>query len=610
VVGLAAAQGGYFPTAWGWASVPLFWTAAIALTVRTRAHLSRAEGVFLAALAAFTAWLAISVAWSAAPAESVLETERALVYTAAGLAVLLTSRARFSRHVLGAVLAAISLIAAFSLASRLVPDRVGIYDSTGVYRLAQPIGYWNGLALFAAMGALLALGFAARARTIVARSLCGALLVLLLPTLYFTFGRAAWIALAVGVVAAVAVDPRRLQLVAMLLAVAPAPAAAVLIASRKEGLTHAGGSLAVAVHDGHRLAFVLALLAAANAAAAATVSLAGRHVRIGPTVQRSFALAVAAVVVVAGSVALAHYGGPVHIVKRAYTSFKAPPHHVDSNLNRRLLNFSGNGRADLWRLAWNDAQRHPLIGAGAGTYERYFLAHQPTDVGRVRDAHSLYVETLAEVGPVGLALLIVLLLTPLAILRRARRHPLVPAAVGAYVAYLVHTGVDWDWELPAVTLAGLLCGATILLVARASAAPGPLPPPVRWALAGGAVAAAAFATIALIGNTALSQSASARAHGEQTVAADDARRARLLMPWSPAPWESLGLSQLAAGLLPEARRSLRQAISMDPGDWEPWYDLARATTGRERARSLRRVAALFPQSGLLPSNVTTHPGAP
>ena len=48
------------------------------------------------------------------------------------------------------------------------------------------------------------------------------------------------------------------------------------------------------------------------------------------------------------------------------------------------------------------------------------------------------------------------------VLGGARRHPLVPGAAGAYAAYLVHTGVDWDWELPAVTLAGLLCGAAIL----------------------------------------------------------------------------------------------------------------------------------------------------
>jgi hypothetical protein len=602
ILGLAAAQGGYFPTAWSWASVPLFWVAAVALIVRTRPRLSRFEGVFLAALAAFTAWLACSVAWSAAPSESVLETERTLVYMAGGLAVLLVSRTRSSQHLLGAVLAAISVIAAFSLATRLAPDRVGIYDRSGVYRLAQPIGYWNGLALFAAIGALLALGFAARARTVGARAGGAALLVLLIPTLYFTFGRAAWIALALGLVASVAIDPRRLQLLATLLAVAPAPAVAVLIASRKRGLTHAGSPLALAAHDGHRLALVLVVLAAVTAAASAAVALTERRVQIGPKVRHVFALAVTIVALGTGAVALERYGGPVHIASAAYASFKAPPPHLESNLNRRLLSFSGNGRADLWRLAWDEARRHPLLGAGAGTYERYFLAHQPTDVGRVRDAHSLYVETLAEVGPVGLSLLLVLLLTPLAAVRRVRRHPVVPGAVGAYVAYVVHTGVDWDWELPAVTLAGLMCGAAILLAARRSAAREPLSTPVRWVLGGGAVAAAAFATIALLGNTALSRSATAREHGDGTAAAHDARRARLLMPWSPAPWAALGQAQLASGLLPEARRSLRKSISMDPGDWALWYDLAIATTGKERTRSLEHVAALFPQSALTPSN--------
>jgi predicted Zn-dependent protease len=120
-------------------------------------------------------------------------------------------------------------------------------------------------------------------------------------------------------------------------------------------------------------------------------------------------------------------------------------------------------------------------------------------------------------------------------------------------------------------------------------------------LTGGALVAAGFATIALIGNTALSRSQTAREHGKLSAALDDARRARLVMPWSPAPWEALGRAQLAAGLPFEARRSFRKAVSMDRGDWEPWYDLASATTGKERARSLEHVASLFPQSGLIPS---------
>ena len=64
------------------------------------------------------------------------------------------------------------------------------------------------------MGALLAFGFATRAQTIAARALSAATLPLLLATVYFTFSRGAWVAGAVGLAVAIAVDPRRLQLIA------------------------------------------------------------------------------------------------------------------------------------------------------------------------------------------------------------------------------------------------------------------------------------------------------------------------------------------------------------------------------------------------------------
>jgi len=299
----------------------------------------------------------------------------------------------------------------------------------------------------------------------------------------------------------------------------------------------------------------------------------------------------------------------VTLADRGYTAFKAPPpQRSGDDLNQRLLSFSGNGRADLWGLAWDDAKRHSVLGAGAGTYERYFLAHQPSDVGRVRDAHGLYIETLAELGPLGLGLLIVVLLTPLATLRRARRHPLVPLAAGAYIAYLVHAGVDWDWELPAVTLAALLCGASILLFGRRWTPPQTLSLPTRVVGTAAAAAAAVFAAIALLGNSALSRSETAREQGKPARAAADARRARSLMPWSPRPWEALGRAQVAAGLLPQARGSFRKAISMDRGDWRLWYDLAGASTGSVEHRALQHAVNLFPQSGLLPNAVKTRGG--
>jgi hypothetical protein len=599
VVALAGAQGGYFPTSWGWASVPLLWATAIALVARSQVRLSTEERIFAVALVAFTAWIALSTAWSNAPGQSVLETERALVYVAGVMAILVASRHRDVHIVLGGLLAAITLIALFSLATRLLPDRVGVFDRTAVYRLAQPIGYWNGLAIFVAMGGLLALALAARARWIATRAVCAAALVVLLPTLYFTFGRAAWICLAAGLLAALAVDERRLQLMATLIVVGMAPAVAVWLASRERGLTHAGTSLARATHDGHRLALALLLLAAVNVAAVVALALAERRIAISDFGRRAFATLLVLAAIAALSTVFGRYGGPVALAKKGYAAFKAPPPHVAGNLNRRLLSFSGNGRADLWRLGWEQAQGHPLLGAGAGTYERYFLAHQPANVGRVRDAHGLYIETLAELGPVGLAMLLAVLSIPIAAVAAARRHPLVPGAFGAYFAYLVHTGVDWDWELPAVTLAGLLCAASILIAGRRSARAGQLSPRARRVGVGAVIAAAFFAGIGLLGNAALSGSESARERGDWAGAAADARRARFWMPWSPAPWAALGRAEVAAGLLPQARRSLRKAISLDEGDWQLWYELASATSGGARRRALARATVLFPRSKLV-----------
>ena len=89
--------------------------------------------------------------------------------------------------------------------------------------------------------------------------------------------------------------------------------------------------------------------------------------------------------------------------------------------------------------------------------------------GQVRDVHNLYLETLAEQGPIGLALLVAMLGIPLVGAWRARRIPIVPAAFGAYVAYLAHASIDWDWELTAVTIAALACGIACL---KSDTAPG------------------------------------------------------------------------------------------------------------------------------------------
>jgi hypothetical protein len=122
-------------------------------------------------------------------------------------------------------------------------------------------------------------------------------------------------------------------------------------------------------------------------------------------------------------------------------------------------------RAAFWKVAVSDASSHTLLGSGAGSFDDYWLVHR-TIGAFVEDAHSLYLETAAELGLVGLTLLGCALLVPLAAAARGRLDPLAPIAAAAYVTFLVHAGLDWDWEMPATTLAGLALAAALIGNAR------------------------------------------------------------------------------------------------------------------------------------------------
>jgi O-antigen ligase len=153
-------------------------------------------------------------------------------------------------------------------------------------------------------------------------------------------------------------------------------------------------------------------------------------------------------------------------------------------------------RLRYWEVAWADFRDHPLLGSGAGTFGDYWLTHESV-FPFTRTAHSLYVQSLAELGPVGLLLSLALVAVPLLALA-GRRDPLVAAAAGGYVAFVVHAGIDWDWELPAVTLAGLFCGGALLVATRPDRVPA-LGRATRLALAAAALAPAVFAALRLDG---------------------------------------------------------------------------------------------------------------
>lgn len=365
------ADGGLFPRTWRLATIALAALAAAALLARLRITLSRLEWGVLASLAAFAVWIAVSGAWSGAASVSILQAERTGVYVVGLLAMLLVAERASVPHLLGGLLAGITLVSAYGLVKYLFwPPPIDYFEGRLLY---QPLGYANALGIFVTIGILLSLGLASWTRDQLARAMSLLPLVVLVPTLYLTSSVGAWIALATGIVW-----------------LAPA---------------------------GKRLRLPLAALWIAGSVAVAVLVSSGR------------------------------WGALSHLV--------------------------GAPRAHYWRVAWAEYRGHPFLGSGAGTFGDFSLAGGPPE-SFSRTPHSLYIQVLAELGPVGLFLVVAALTLPLLRLRNPH-HPLVAAAAAGYIAFLLHTGIDWDWELPAVTLAGLFCGTAILAATRP-----PSQPRISW----------------------------------------------------------------------------------------------------------------------------------
>jgi hypothetical protein len=236
--------------------------------------------------------------------------------------------------------------------------------------------------------------------------------------------------------------------------------------------------------------------------------------------------------------------------------------------------------------------REPLLGEGAGSYARWWTQERPSESG-ARNAHNLYLETLAELGPVGLILVSGLLAVPFGALRRARSVAHVPVAAAALAVFAAHAALDWDWQIPLLTLPAVWLGVALVLSARAVRPLG-VGPIGRAAAGVGLAALVAVALVVHVGNGAATAGERAMIAGNAEDTLSHALRAERWMPWSSVPWELRGEAETVRGRLGSARASLRRAIELDPESWRAWYDLAVASDGAEHARALARAAALNP----------------
>ncbi len=489
---LAADEGGYFHGAWQVAT-PLYAAVVVAILAgAAEVRVPLPALLTVAGLAGLAGWTALSWTWSSDRAATLVDVHLVLVYVAGGAALLLLANAGRGVAVAGGVVAATASVATFSMVSRLYPRAFGMYTTGGGYgRLYQPLGYWNGLGAFTVIGIVLALGFAARGGMLT-RMLAAAALVPLAPTLYLTFSRGALVGLAAGLVALVALDTRRVQLIVAVAAGSVGAVGALLAVHGHPGLTTYYRHLGQQARQGAQTAARMVSLVPLAMGSAALLSGLEARFTVSRMAKTAAGVGMALAACAAIAVGVNRFGNPVGLVHDAIHTFEKPaPTFKGGDLNLRLLSLSPNGRVIFWKAAWHDFTAHPLLGSGGGTFGRYWLTHRPVHI-QVRNAHSLYLETAAELGVVGLAVVLVALLPPLWAGIRQRSHPLAAPVTAAYAAFLVHTGGDWTWQLPAVGLAALACAAACVGLEEHE-------DPVRLGMVARGAGIAAALAVALVG---------------------------------------------------------------------------------------------------------------
>jgi O-Antigen ligase/TPR repeat len=532
-------------------------------------RLGRNGRLVVIGLGGLTLWAGVSIAWSIAGDLSWDWLARGLVYLAflaLGIAVgaPLGGARRFA--------AVLALVAAAALGWALLGVAIPSLfpDGDRIARLREPIGYWNALAVLAdgalALGLWLAGGKTPFARVAGALLAYGAVLALLL-----TQSRAGVLgALAVVALWLVLSDERLGD--ALRVAVSASPALVVGgWAFSRPALVDDGVLRADRVADGK-------LFAVWAVAGALLVVIAAWWLPVRRLAAER-ARAVGAVLLAAGALALA--GGALGLVAAVGNPFSWASSQISggecTNAPGRLADLCANNRLAWWKESLDIARHRPLGGSGAGTYPIARLRYR-TDASQASEPHSVPLQVLADLGIVGLGLLLVGVAGSVLGVRRGVRlagsdeRRAIAALACVVLAFGLHTLVDYDLDFLAVSAPALATLGVLLAVGRPHARLVARAPELV-ALAALVVAAVLAVALPALAGRAVQRSYDAVYAGDFAEGVRLADRARLLDPLSLGPIQARAAAADAAGDQAAAVAWYEKATRLQPENPDPWYDL-------------------------------------
>ena len=450
---LAFASGGFFDRSRTVAGIAAWGLVALLAVTGAPLPRSRATWAAVAGVGGLAAWAAISLSWAPLSEPGRDDVGRLILYTGALLASAMAWReARDVRFVEPVLAGGALVVSLYGLSDRLLPGLIDLEESaTAAGRLEQPLTYWNGMGVLAALGLTLAIRVAGTAtRPPALRAAAAAAAAPFGMTVYLTFSRGAVAAVAVGIAVLMAVCPTRSQARAVLVGFTAAFVTA-LAATALPAVETLEGSSA------ERQGLIALAVLIVVAAIAAIVQLRGDDSETGEVPRRALAVGVTVAVLV---------GAPLAAVALDRGD-------AETGATASRLDDLGSNRYDYWQVAIDAWADDPLEGSGIAGFRVDWLRDRDIDEP-VRDAHSLYLETAAELGIVGLLLLGLFVFGIAAAAREAMRREgeLVAGSVAGVSLFAVHAAIDWDWELPAVGLLAIVLAGVLLCRAGATTADG------------------------------------------------------------------------------------------------------------------------------------------
>jgi O-Antigen ligase/Tetratricopeptide repeat len=591
----------------------------------------------LAVFAVLLAFTAASIGWAINPDDAWIEANRTLAWLATfalGIALVRIWPERWTALLGGFVLAAV-VVCGYAVLTKVFPGALNPDEL--VARLREPFGYWNSVGLMSAMAGPACLWLGARRSGHAAlNALAYPAFGLLVVALLLAYSRGALLVLGIGCAFWFAVVPLRLRGVAVLATGGFGGLFVGLWAFSQDALSQDRVPLAQRVAAGHDLGIlVLAmLLVVLIIGLAVGFSLAERAP--SPATRRRLGLAVLVCVAlvpvaVAGLLATSEkgFGGSISSGWRNLTD---PNARIPANDPTRLAAV-GSVRARYWDEALKIWRADEAVGAGAGGY-RTARPRFRRDTINVRHAHGYVVQTLADLGLVGLAVNLALLAAWLAVAARNtglwgrfRRAPYTPERIGLLtmaaivLVFGAHSTIDWTWivpgnVVPALLFAGWVAGRGPVAEPFGVPLAGDVRPRLRAAVrgpwrVGGALAALAVAGIAAWTTYQPQRSVNASNDALEAVEANklpaaraDVRRARAADPLSTTPLYAAATIESRAGNDRAALRLYEQAVRKQPASSETWLRLAQFELDRGDPRAALR--AIGPALYLDPRSVTVR----